>query len=201
MIFAYARISTHKETQKTDRQLLALREYASANSFTIDEVIEETESGKTIDRPKYQSLCQRMRSGDILIITNIDRLGRNADQIIAEIKRLKFQGVKVIVLDVPFLSEWNTLQKDSAYNMITDMIITVKAWIAEGERDNIIARVNQGLDNARAKGVRLGRPPKEPTADIKKLYNRVQRNELSKTEAAKLSGYSRQHFDRLCKQI
>lgn len=200
MIFAYARISTTKSTQKTDRQILALQEYAAANSFTMDEIVEECESGKTLDRPKYQDLCKRMRSGDILIITDIDRLGRNADQVIVEFKRLKQAGIKVIALDTPYLNQWQITGDESLYSMVVDILITLKAHIAQQEREKLISRINQGLDVARAKGHKLGRPPKEARSDIAKLHDRVIKHEITKTEAAMIAGISRQHFDRLCKQ-
>lgn len=201
MIFAYARISTTKATQRTDRQLLALREYAAANAFEIDEIVEETESGKSLDRPKYQTLCGKMRSGDILLITDIDRLGRNADAVIMEFKRLKQAGIKVVALDTPYLNVWDNVQNDSLYAMIVDILITLKAHLAQQEREKLIGRINQGLDVARAQGKRLGRPPKPINGDIVKLHRRVMAGELTKTEAAKIAGISRQHLDRLINKI
>lgn len=201
MIFAYARISTNKSTQKTDRQLFALNEYATANGFTIDEVVEETESGKSLDRSKYQALCQRMRRGDILLITDIDRLGRNADGVIMEFKRLKQAGIKVVALDTPYLNQWRITGDDGLYNMVVDILITLKAHLAEQERAKLINRINQGLDVARANGKRLGRPPKTVNSEIVKLHRRVGDGEITITEAAKIAGISRQHFYRLCKQI
>lgn len=200
MIFAYARISTHKETQKTDRQLLLLREYATANGFTIDETVEEIMSGKDIDRPKYSALKAKMRHGDILIISDIDRLGRNADQVIMEFKKLKADGIKVVALDTPYLNAWDSIQDDSMYAMITDILITLKAHLAQQEREKLIDRVNAGLAVAREKGHKLGRPPKQVGTDVIKMYQRVQNGELTKIEASKLLGITRQHFDRLIKQ-
>ena len=201
MIFAYARISTNKSTQKTDRQLFALNAYATANGFTIDEVVEETESGKSLDRSKYQALCQRMRRGDILLITDIDRLGRNADGVIMEFKRLKQAGIKVVALDTPYLNQWRITGDDGLYSMVVDILITLKAHLAEQERAKLINRINQGLDVARANGKRLGRPPKTVNSEIGKLHRRVGDGEITITEAAKIAGISRQHFYRLCKQI
>ena len=201
MIFAYARISTTKATQKTDRQLLALREYAAANSFTIDEIVEERESGKSLDRPLYQALCQRMRSGDILIVTDIDRLGRNADEVIMEFKRLKQAGVKIVALDVPYLNQWRITGDDSLYSMVVDILITLKAHIAQQEREQLVSRVNAGLDVARAKGKKLGRPAQAVPVEVVKAHERVQRGEITPTEAAAILGISRQHYYRLVKQI
>ena len=200
MIFAYARVST-RDKQTTDRQILALREYAAANSFTIDEIVEEKASGKSLDRPEYRALCQRMRAGDILLITDIDRLGRNADEVIMEFKRLKQADIKVVALDTPYLNQWHITGDDSLYSMVVDILITLKAHIAQQEREKLINRINQGLDVARANGKRLGRPPKTVNSEIVKLHRRVGDGEITITEAAKIAGISRQHFYRLCKQI
>ena len=201
MIFAYARISTTKETQRTDRQLLAISEYAAANSFTVDEITEETMSGKSLSRPKYTALCGKMRQGDILVISDVDRLGRNADEVILEFKRLKADGVKVVALDTPYLNVWGNVQDDSLYAMIVDILITLKAHLAQQEREKTVARVKQGLDVARANGKRLGRPPKAVNAEVVKAYERVNAGAITKAEAAKLCGISRQHFDRLINKI
>jgi DNA invertase Pin-like site-specific DNA recombinase len=201
MIFAYCRISTNKEKQKTDRQIEAVKTYSELNNFKVDEIVEERMSGADIDRPKYQSLKGKMRSGDILIITDIDRLGRNADQVIVEFKTLKAMGVKVVALDTPYLNQWDTIKQDSLYDMVVDILITLKAHIAQQEREKLKERINQGLDAARSKGKHLGRPPKIIPDNVKKVYKRVQKGELKKVEAAKLLGISRQHFDRLIAKI
>ena len=200
MIFAYTRVST-KDKQTTDRQILALREYAAANSFTTDEIVEEKASGKSIDRPEYRALCQRMRAGDILLITDIDRLGRNADEVIMEFKRLKSAGIKVVALDTPYLNVWGNIQDDSLYNMIVDILITLKAHIAQQEREKIVARVKQGLDAAKAQGKKLGRPSKGVDNEVKRAWERVQAGVITVSEAAKICGISRQHFYRLVKQL
>ena len=91
MIFGYARISTNKDIQTTQRQLLALRQYAQANDFAIDEIVEERVSGtvKAENREEYARLKDKLRHDDVLIITDLDRLGRNADDVIMELKDLK----------------------------------------------------------------------------------------------------------------
>ena len=81
MIFGYARISTTKDTQTTQRQLLTLKQYAKTNNFTFDQIIEERVSG-SINREEYSKLKYKLRQDDILILTDLDRLGRNADNVI-----------------------------------------------------------------------------------------------------------------------
>ena len=143
MKFAYMRISTNKEKQKTDRQKITLKEYAKKNSFSFDEMVEEKISGKikATDRPEYSKLKSILRSGDILIITDVDRLGRNADDVIMEFKSLKSKGIRVIPLDVPYMNEWNKIQDSSIYNMIADIFITIKSHIAQQEREKTVTRI------------------------------------------------------------
>jgi len=100
----------------------------------------------------------RLVKDDILSITDIDRLGRSADDVIIEFKRLKADGVRVIALDTPYLNEWEKIQDSSLYNIIADMFITLKAHIAQQEREKIVVRINQGLKVAKSKGKVLGRP-------------------------------------------
>lgn len=201
MIFAYCRISTNKETQKTDRQKLAILEYAKANDFTIDEIVEEIKSGKDLDRPKYQTLRNKLRKGDVIIVSDIDRLGRDAAQVIIECQYYKKQGIKIVALDIPFLNDWHNINDDSIYQMIIDILITLKAHLAQQEREKLVSRINQGLDVARANGTQLGRPKKIIDKEIMKVYHRVKSGELKKIEASKILNISRQHLDRLIAKI
>lgn len=201
MIFAYCRISTNKETQKTDRQIQVIKEYSEENNFEIDEIVEEIRSGKSMDRPKYQELKGKLRKGDILIVSDIDRLGRNASEVITECQYYRQGGIKLVALDTPFLNDWNKVNDDSIYQMIIDILITLKAHLAQQEREKLVQRINQGLDVARAKGKPLGRPKQTVSSDVIKMYERVQSGELKKIEAAKILGISRQHFDRLIKKL
>lgn len=196
MIFGYMRISTQKDKQTTDRQRLTLDQYALENGFTIDEIVEERISGtvKADDRPSYNSLKAKLRKGDILIITDIDRLGRNADDVILEFKTLKANGIRVIALDTPYLNEWEKVQDSSLYNMIADIFITLKAHMAQQEREKTVARINQGLEVAKAKGKQLGRPKAEIPSNFIKEYDKFKNGDYGKMSAqsfAKMLGIGR----------
>lgn len=153
MIYGYARISTQKKSQKTDRQLYVLEEYAKANNFEFTDIVEERYTGATFERKKYLKLRnEKLVPGSILVITDVDRLGRTATETIAEFNFLKTKGVKVVPLDIPFLNEWNRANDDSMYNMISDIFITLKSHIAQQELELKKKRINEGLDAARKKG-------------------------------------------------
>lgn len=206
MIFGYMRISTQKEKQTTDRQRITLEQYASDNNFKFDEIIEERISGtiKAESRPQFNNLKGKLRENDILIITDIDRLGRNADDVIIEFKKLKAAGIRVIALDTPYLNEWDKVQDSSMYNMIADIFITLKAHMAQQEREKTVARINAGLEVARAKGKKLGRPNVEIPQDFIKNYEKFKNGEygkISATQFAKMQGLGRSTLYKYIKLI
>ena len=196
MIFGYMRISTNKESQTTDRQLLTLKQYSKENKFVFDEIVEERISGtiKAEHRPQYDYLKKKLRPGDVLIITDIDRLGRNADNVIMELKNLKAVGIKVVALDVPHMNQWDKVSDNSLYDMIIDIVITLKAHMAEQEKIKTISRINQGLAVAKAKGTKLGRPKADLPVEFIKEYDKFKKNEYGKMTAsgfAKMLGIGR----------
>lgn len=196
MIFGYMRISTQKDKQTTDRQRIVLEQYASDNHFKFDEIVEERISGtvKSDNRKIFNELKNKIRENDVLVVTDIDRLGRDADDVIMMFKKLKGEGVRVIALDTPYLNEWDKIQDSSIYNMIADIFITLKAHMAQQEREKTVTRINQGLEVARAKGKRLGRPSLELAPEFKIEYEKFKNGyygKISSTQFAKIQGIGR----------
>ena len=190
-IFAYMRISTNH--QKTDRQQQTIIEYSVNNDFRIDEFVSDVITGgtKADNRPNYHNMKKQFRSGDTLIVSDVDRLGRNADDVIVEIKDLQSKGIRVVALDVPFLNDWEKMNDDSLSKMIIDIFVTLKAHIAQQEKEKIHDRVMQGLDVARAKGKKLGRPATGVPKEFIKEYNKLQSGEygsITVVQFAKLQG-------------
>lgn len=190
------RISTQKEKQTTDRQRITLEQYASNNGFKFDEIVEERVSGtvKAENRLQYSQLKSKLRREDILIVTDIDRLGRDADNVIMEFKQLKNDGIRVIALDTPYLNEWDKVQDSSIYDMISDIFITLKAHMAQQEREKTVQRINKGLEVAKAKGKILGRPKAELPENFIKEYGKFKNGEygnMSASAFAKMLGLGR----------
>lgn len=190
-IFAYMRISTNH--QKTDRQKQIIIEYSVSNGFNIDEFISDTITGgtKADNRPNYHNMKEHFRNGDTLVVSDIDRLGRNADDVIVEIKDLQSRGIRVVALDVPFLNDWEKMNDDSLSKMIIDIFVTLKAHIAQQEKEKIHDRVMQGLEVAKAKGKKLGRPATGVPKEFIKEYNKFQSGEygnISVVQFVKLQG-------------
>ena len=192
-IFAYMRISTNKKTQKVDGQQQTIIEYSIANGFRIDEFASDIITGgtKADNRPNYHDMKKQMRRGDILIVSDVDRLGRDADDVIIEIKDLQAKGIRVIALDVPFMNDWKMMNDDSLSKMVIDIFICLKAHIAQQEKEKIHDRVMQGLEVARKKGKKLGRPATGVPKDFIKEYNKFQSGEygnISVVQFSKLQG-------------
>lgn len=145
--FVYARVSTTDQT--TDNQV---REVEAAG-FKVDtkRVIAETISGSTaaLQRPGFARLVDRLEAGDVLIVTKLDRLGRNAMDVRATVEMLASDGVRVHCLALGGVDLTSPAGK---------MTMAVISAVAEFERDLLIERTQAGLSRAKAEGKALGRP-------------------------------------------
>ncbi|WP_394653069.1 recombinase family protein [uncultured Sphingomonas sp.] len=146
-IFAYCRVSTTDQT--TDNQV---REIEGAG-FAIDpkRIVVETVSGSVAaaERKGFAKLLDRLESGDVLIVTKLDRLGRSAMDVRSTVDRLASEGVRVHCLALGGVDLTSAAGK---------MTMGVIAAVAEFERDLLIERTQAGLKRAKAEGKRLGRP-------------------------------------------
>ena len=145
--FAYCRVSTADQT--TDNQV---REIEAAG-FTVEpkRIVAETVSGSlpAMERKGFIKLLDRLEAGDVLIVTKLDRLGRNAMDVRATVDRLEAEGVRVHCLALGGADLTSPSGK---------MIMGVINAMAEFERDLLIERTQSGLSRAKAQGKRLGRP-------------------------------------------
>ena len=151
--YGYIRVSTREQNEA--RQKLALR------AFGIPEqnIYLDKQSGKDFDRPQYQALLRRIKKDDVLYVKSIDRLGRNYDEILAQWRYLtKDREVDIVVLDMPLLD--TRRGKDLMGTFLSDIVLQVLSFVAENERSNIRQRQAEGIAAAKARGIRLGRPPK-----------------------------------------
>lgn len=154
-IYGYVRVSTREQCE--ERQLIALR------AFPVPEqnIFMDKLSGKDFNRPKYQSLLQKLRPGDILAVKSIDRLGRNYEEILEQWRIItKEMKVDIVVLDMPLLDTRQT-GRDLTGTFVADLVLQILSYVAQTERENIRQRQREGIAAARARGVRFGRPRKE----------------------------------------
>jgi len=149
--YAYARVSTVQQNE--DRQIIALTEFGvEKKNIYIDK-----QSGRDFNRPKYQKLVRKLKKDDLLVIMSIDRLGRNYLEILEQWRILtKEKGIDIVVLDMPLLDTRTC--KDLLGTFISDMVLQLLSFVAENERKSIKERQRQGIEAAKARGVKFGRP-------------------------------------------
>lgn len=145
--FAYCRVSTADQTTANQAKEIA----AAGFAVELHRVIEETISGSTAaaERPAFSKLLDRLEHGDVLVVTKLDRLGRNAMDVRASVEGLAARGVRVHCLALGGVDLTSPAGK---------MTMGVIAAVAEFERDLLIERTQAGLARAKAEGKALGRP-------------------------------------------
>ena len=150
-IYGYIRVSTGD--QNTARQFAALQklEISKKNLFV------DKQSGKDFERPAYKKLVKKLQEGDLLYIKSIDRLGRNYEEIQEQWRILtKEKKIDIVVLDMSLLDTRNG--KDLLGTFISDVVLQILSFVAQNERENIHTRQAEGIAEAKAKGVKFGRP-------------------------------------------
>jgi DNA invertase Pin-like site-specific DNA recombinase len=193
-IYGYIRVSTKE--QNTDRQHEALKEYGKNNKLKYKAIFEERATGKNFERPQYQLLKETVKSGDTIVIKELDRLGRNFMDTPKELQYFFERGIKVIILDTPLINTGD----DKLDYTINNMLIGFLSYIADKEREKIQSRVKEGLLNAKVKGVKLGRPERVLPKDFEKYYKKWKARGITAVEFSKLLNVSRATLYRYIKE-
>lgn len=155
MKFGYARVST--EEQNLNRQIDALREYG------VDELLTEKMTGTKKDRPELSRLLDKVRPGDTIVVESLSRLGRSTKDLLALVEQFDRQGIIFVSLK----------ESIDISTPTGKLLLTVLSALCQFERDLTVQRTNEGLQAARARGRKGGRPPKDKKTVAKalKLYD------------------------------
>lgn len=184
-VFAYCRVSTAEQT--TDNQIQEI----AASGFQVDSrrIIAETVSGSVaaMERKGFLTLLNKLESGDVLVVTKLDRLGRNAMDVRATVERLASVGVRVHCL---------ALGGADLASPAGKMTMGVIAAVAEFERDLLIERTQSGLTRAKSQGKKLGRPSSLEASEIKLVEEGLAKGETV-AALARTYGTSRQSIMRI----
>ena len=140
-ILGYARVSTH--TQDLDAQKHRLKKRGAIRIF------EDVVSGRTFDRPGLTALIDYARPGDRVCVVRLDRLGRSLRELLETVERLKREKIDLLSLE----------EKIDTSSAAGELVFHVFGAIAQFERRLIAERTRDGIESARIKGKRLGRPP------------------------------------------
>ncbi len=172
-VFAYCRVST--TDQATQNQSMEIM--SAGFAIEAHRLIEESISGSVAakERPGFIKLIERLESGDILVVTKLDRLGRNAMDVRTTVEQLSSHGVRVHCLALGGVDLTSSAGK---------MTMQVIAAVAEFERDLLIERTQSGINRAKAAGKQFGRPPAlnaiERAAVVERLAAGINITELAR---------------------
>ena len=178
--YFYARISS--SSQKEDRQLDSIK------NLDIDprDIYVDKASGKDFDRPEWNALKRSIRSGDVLFIKSIDRLGRNKAGILEQWKWLLDNEIDIVVLDMPILDTRQYKEFNGVGELITSLVLEILAWLAEEERVNIKQRQKEGIESAKLRNVKFGRPKIQMDDNFKSIYKQWKGGILTAKNAMKM---------------
>lgn len=194
MVYGYARVSSYEQNE--DRQCIALKEVGVPDKkIFVDKI-----SGKDFNRPQYKKMIKKLKNGDLLYVLSIDRLGRNYEDIQKEWRIVtKEIGADICVIDMPLLD--TRKDKDLIGTFIADIVLQLLSFVAQNERENIKNRQRQGIEAAKQRGVKFGRPQKVLPDNFNDLVERWKLGEVSKEYIIECSKISESTFYRKIKIV
>lgn len=190
MNYGYARVSTIN--QHLDRQIDELHKVGLFDS----QIFIDKESGKDFNRTNYKKLLKKLKSGDVLYVKSIDRLGRNYNMILDEWRILtKEKDIDIVVIDMPLL-DTRIEGKNLVGKFIADVVLQVLSFVAENERKTMKQRQAEGIRMAKLRGVKFGRPSTPTPKNFDEIVNLFLNKEVTSKQAIEMSGLSRGTFYR-----
>lgn len=202
----FARVSSTTDRQDTARQVKDLMSYATAMQYEVTRIFEEHISGakKNQERPVLQDALAYCRQNqiDIILVSELSRLGRNAMEVLETVKILQDAGINLYLQKEQF----TLLDREGKPSLFAPIMLATLATCAELERDNIKYRLNSGRKRYIEQGGKLGRPSgsietKEQLAIKYKQLIKVLKSGISYRKAAKLCDCSESTAKRIKKMF
>lgn len=168
MIIGYARVSS--KDQNLARQIKELKEYG------CERIFEEKQSGKNLNRKVYNEMRSKMRFGDVLVVHDLSRFGRNKDDIRNEWKALMEEEIDIVVLNMPILDTRKYKELEGVGQLVSDIVLTLLSWMVDEERERIRTAQKEGIEIAKQQGKFRGgkkRYHAGATGKDKVVYDRV----------------------------
>ena len=167
----YARVSSKE--QNLDRQSQALQ--------GVSKVFSDKASGQSTERPQLQAMLDYLREGDIVIVTELDRLGRNNKDLTEIMNDIQQKGATLEVLNLPSM---NGIEDENLRRLINNLVVELYKYQAESERKRIKERQAQGIELAKKKGRFTGRKSTFQKDDplLQRAFNLYQSKEYTLKE-------------------
>ena len=188
IVFGYARVSSKEQNE--NRQVEALK----AQGVDERNIYIEKKSGKNFDREQYKHMLDRLREGDLIIVTSIDRLGRCYNDILEQWRHIT-QTLKanIRVLDMPLLdTSKNPETLESSF--IAELVLQILSYVAEKERRHIRQRQAEGIALAKAEGRIKGRPKVQKPEQWDEVYTKWVNKDITAVAAMKELGLKTNTF-------
>lgn len=204
--YGYHRTSTKE--QYLDRGIIEIQNYCISNNLELEKIFTDQQTGKNFNRPRYQVLKEDvLRSGDELIITEVDRLGRNKQETLKELQYYRDNNIRVKILELPTtlmdISKLDNAMARMLMETINNMLIELYAAIAQAEIEKKEKRQREGIDAKKARGDwdNYGRPHVMSMEDFSREYQKVLSGELRPFELMMLLKMSKTTFYRYVKRL
>jgi DNA invertase Pin-like site-specific DNA recombinase len=199
--YGYHRTSTKE--QHLDRGIAEITAYCVQNGLELEKIYTDQQTGKNFNRPRYQVLKEDvLRCGDELIITEVDRLGRNKQDTLKELQYYRDNGIRVKILELPTtlmdMSKLDNAMARMIMETINNMLIELYAAMAQAEVEKKEKPQKEGIEAKRARGEwdDYGRPAVMPVEEFALKYQKVKSGELRPFELMKQLGMSKTTFYR-----
>lgn len=203
--YGYHRTSTRE--QHLDRGITEINAYCDANNLELEKIFTDQQTGKNFNRPRYTIMKEDvLRAGDELIITEVDRLGRNKQETLKELQYYRDNGIRVKILELPTtlmdLSAMDNTMASMIMETINNMLIELYATMAQAEMEKKEKRQKEGIRAKKERGEwdDYGRPAVMSQDEFAEHYKKVISGELRPFELMKQLGMSKSTYYRYVKR-
>ncbi|MCR5106714.1 MAG: recombinase family protein [Lachnospiraceae bacterium] len=204
--YGYHRTSTRE--QHLDRGIAEITAYCEQNQLELERIYTDQQTGKNFNRPRYQVLKEDvLRSGDELIITEVDRLGRNKKETLSELQYFREHNIRVKILELPTtlmdISKLDNTMAQMLMETVNNMLIELYAAMAQAEIEKKEKRQREGIEAKKARGDwdDYGRPSAIDIEDFKIHYQKVIDGQIRPTELMKQLGISKSTYYRCVERV
>ena len=193
-VYAYGKITT--ETQEKEIRTTMLEMQVPKEHIYIDSHSQKSRN----PFPQYAKLVRKLNKDDLLYISRLADLGAGYTEIKEQWRILtREKNVDIIVLEIPQL---DTRKGKAQYGfLVADVVYSMLDYVTDKDRNVRKSRQREGIAEAREKGIKFGRPPKQMPGNFTQIYNKWVSKEITATEAAKLCGVSRTIFYKKVREI
>lgn len=205
-IYGYHRTSSKE--QHLDRGMKEITDFCKSNNLELKKIYTDQQTGKNFNRPRYTIMKEDvLRSGDTLIISELDRLGRNKQDTLKELQYYKDNNIRVMILEIPTTLQDLSKLENSMAKMIMDtinnMLIELYATMAQAEIEKKEKRQQEGIQAKKDRGEwsEYGRPKAIDYSKFEEEYKKVVQGKLKPFECMRQLGMTKPTFYRYKKQF